>query len=102
LAIDGLDYVVCYQSKVGPKQWISPSTGEEIIRAGEEKLPVIVVPISFVSEHSETLVELDIDYSKLAEANGVATYNRVPALGIEPLFIEALADLCLRSNMSEG
>ena len=95
LAIENMDYEVCYQSKVGRMKWLTPSLDSEIRKAGAEKIPLVVVPISFVSEHSETLVELDIDYQNLANEVGVTGYERVPALGIEPLFIETLADLCL-------
>jgi protoporphyrin/coproporphyrin ferrochelatase len=102
LAIDEVDYAICYQSKVGPLKWIEPSTQEEIELAGEQKLPVVVVPIGFVSEHSETLVELDMDYRRLAEERGVPAYHRVPALGTEPLFIEALADLCTTIECEGG
>ncbi len=101
LAIDDLDYVVCYQSKVGRLKWIGPSTEEEIERAGNDKLPIVVVPIAFVSEHSETLVELDIDYRKLAEEKQVPSYWRVPALGVDSLFIDALAELCLNVKNDE-
>ena len=96
LAIDELDYTICYQSRVGRLEWIGPSTEEEIIQAAKEKMPILVVPVAFVSEHSETLVELDIDYRKLAEAHQVPGYYRVPALNNEDFFIEALKDLCLR------
>ncbi len=58
----GLEPVVCYQSRVGPLEWIGPATDAEIIRAGRDGKGVIVAPIAFVSEHSETLVELDIEY----------------------------------------
>jgi ferrochelatase len=102
LAIDDLDYSICYQSRVGPVAWITPWTDEEIIRAGADKVPVLIVPISFVSEHSETLVELDIEYRKLAEDHGVPSYNRVPALGTEPLFIETLANLCRTADRGEA
>jgi len=98
LAIDDLDYGICYQSRVGKLEWIGPSTEEEIMLAGEQKIPLLVVPISFVSEHSETLVELDIDYRNLALANGVPGYWRVAALGVEEFFIEMLSDLCLNSG----
>ncbi len=60
----GLDWQVCYQSRVGPLEWIGPATDEEIRRAGREGVPLVVAPISFVSEHSETLVELDLDYRR--------------------------------------
>jgi ferrochelatase len=92
-AFDGLDWSTCYQSRVGPLKWIGPSTEHEIARAGADKVSAVVYPLSFVSEHSETLVELDIDYRRLASAKGVPTYVRVPAVGTHPLFIEGLARL---------
>ncbi len=102
LAVDDLDYQVCYQSKVGPLVWIGPSTEEEIARAATDKTPVVIVPISFISEHSETLVELDIDYRHLAEELGVPSYQRVPALGVEPFFIDALAEIVVSKSDSTG
>ena len=93
LGREGLDWRVCYQSKVGPMAWLGPSTEEELDRAGRERVPVVVVPIAFVSEHSETLVELDITYRDRARAAGVPAYHRVPALGTQPAFIAALAQL---------
>lgn len=102
LAIDALDYAICYQSRVGPLKWLTPSLEEEISRAGKDKVPVVVVPVSFVSEHSETLVELDMDMRRLAEESGVPNYHRVPALGADPLFIEALVNLCLVAGREEG
>jgi len=92
-AIGGLDWSVCYQSRVGPLKWIGPSTESEIGRAGADQTKVVLYPLSFVSEHSETLVELDIDYRHLAAKLGVPTYVRVPAVGTHPLFIEGLARL---------
>jgi ferrochelatase len=80
-----------YQSRVGPMKWIGPATEDEIERAGADKAPVIVVPIAFVSEHSETLVELDIDYKKLAYASGAPYYGRVPTVGDDATFIAGLA-----------
>jgi len=97
LANPGLDWRVCYQSRVGPVRWIEPSTDEEIKRAGREGVPLVVAPISFVSEHSETLVELDLDYRDLAEASGVPAYHRVATVGVEPAFIGALAALVQRA-----
>lgn len=94
LNIDNVDYVTCYQSRVGPLKWIGPSTEDEIIRAARDNVPVVIVPISFVSEHSETLVELDIEYRDLANEYGLTNYFRVPALGTDPLFIESLAQIC--------
>lgn len=93
LAIDGLDWVSCYQSRVGPLKWIGPSTDEEITRAGKDGVPVVVVPIAFVSEHSETLVELDIEYRELAEEENVPYYGRVPTVGTNANFIDGLARL---------
>jgi ferrochelatase len=86
------DWAICYQSRVGPLEWIGPSTEEELKRAAHDRVPVAVVPIAFVSEHSETLVELDIEYRKLAEDFGVPGYVRVPALGAHTAFIESLAE----------
>jgi protoporphyrin/coproporphyrin ferrochelatase len=97
LARPGLDWRVCYQSRVGPLEWIGPSTDEQIAQAGEDKVPVVVAPISFVSEHSETLVELDLDYRRLAENAGVAAYHRVATVGVEPAFIGSLATLVNRA-----
>lgn len=91
LGIEGLDWQVCYQSRVGPLEWIGPSTEDEIDRAGQDKVALIVVPIAFVSEHSETLVELDIEYGELADRVGVPTYIRVPAIGTHAPFIAGLA-----------
>jgi ferrochelatase len=93
----GLDWTVCYQSRVGPLEWIGPATDEEIRRAGKDKVPVVVAPISFVSEHSETLVELDLDYRDVAAASGVPAYHRVPTVGTEPGFIQSLATLVRRA-----
>ncbi len=101
LGIEGLDWVVCYQSRVGPLRWIGPATDAEIVRAGAEGLGVVVVPIAFVSEHSETLVELDIDYRNLAADRGVPVFVRVPALGTDPAFIDALAHL-VREAREQG
>lgn len=96
LGMNELDWTVCYQSRVGPLKWIDPSTENEIRRAGSEGLGVIVAPIAFVSEHSETLVELDIDYAKLAGEVGVADYLRAPTVGTRDAFIDALAELVLK------
>jgi len=89
----GLDYAVCYQSRVGPLEWIGPATDAEVRRAGAEKKGLIVVPVAFVSEHSETLVELDIEYGRLARESGVPDYIRVPAVRTHTAFIEGLARL---------
>jgi ferrochelatase len=86
-----LDWTVCYQSRVGRLKWIGPSTTEAIAEAGAEGKGVIVCPISFVSEHIETLVELDHDYAAFAAAENVEPYIRVPALGVHARFIQGLA-----------
>ena len=91
--IEGLDWVVCYQSRVGPLEWIGPATEEELERAARDGVPVVVVPVAFVSEHSETLVELDIEYREKADHLGVPGYVRVPAPGRHPDFIAGLAEV---------
>ncbi len=89
----GIDWAVCYQSRIGPLQWIGPSIDEEILRAAGDRVPVVVVPVAFVSEHSETLVELDIQYRDMAHELKVPHYVRVPALGVQEDFIGGLAGL---------
>lgn len=86
------DWAICYQSRVGPMKWLGPSTPEAIARAGRDGVGVVVAPVAFVSEHIETLVELDIEYAELAHAQGVAPYLRAPAVGVAPPFIDTLAD----------
>ncbi|MBQ4874626.1 MAG: ferrochelatase [Rickettsiaceae bacterium H1] len=89
--INNLDWKVCYQSKVGRKKWLEPSTETEIKRAVKDKVPLVIVPIAFVSEHSETLVELDIEYKKSAEG---IEYFRVPTLSEDENFINTLSEMC--------
>lgn len=93
MGIEGLDWAICYQSRVGPMKWIGPSLDEELTRAAADKVPVVVVPVAFVSEHSETLVELDIEYRHRAQQLGVPGYVRVGTVGCHPAFISGLADL---------
>ena len=93
LAIPGLDWRICYQSRVGPLEWLGPYAEAEIAAAGAAGIPLVVVPIAFVSEHSETLVELDITYRDEARAKGVPVYERVPTVGTHPKFIAGLARL---------
>ncbi|MET4684192.1 ferrochelatase [Brevundimonas faecalis] len=85
------DWAVCYQSRVGPLKWLGPSTPEAVEQAGRDGVGAVVVPIAFVSEHIETLVELDHEYAELAASVGCAPYLRAPAVGVEPAFIAALA-----------
>ena len=99
---ENLDHVIGYQSRVGPLKWIGPSTDEEIVKYSKEKKGIIIVPVAFVSEHSETLVELDIEYKKLADKNGCSFYKRVPALGSDENFIKGLAKLVLQSQKKDN
>ncbi len=96
------DWAVCYQSRVGPLEWIGPSTEDELARAAKDGMGVIVVPIAFVSEHSETLVELDIEYRELADDLGLTVYVRVPAIGIHPAFIRGLAEAVRQARADRG
>jgi len=102
LAIDGLDWRLAYQSRVGPLAWIGPATEDEIRAAGAAGKALVVVPLAFVSEHSETLVELDIEYREVAAAAGVAAYVRVPTVGADPAFIGALRDLVLAAKTGDS
>lgn len=101
LGRDDLDTRICYQSRVGPLEWIGPATDAEITRAAQETRAIVVVPVAFVSEHSETLVELDIEYAELAHHNGAADYLRVPTVGTQPAFIAGLAGL-VRGATEDG
>jgi protoporphyrin/coproporphyrin ferrochelatase len=84
---------ICYQSRVGPLKWIGPATDDAIRTAAAAGKAILVCPIAFVSEHIETLVELDEEYRHLAEAGGAKVYLRAPALGVEAGFIATLADV---------
>jgi len=102
LKTENLDHTISYQSRVGPMKWIGPFTDDEIIKYSKEKKGIVIVPVAFVSEHSETLVELDIEYKKLAEKNGCIFYKRVPALGIEENFIKGLEKLVLQQQTRDN
>ncbi|MEA1940911.1 MAG: ferrochelatase [Pseudomonadota bacterium] len=95
------DWQVCYQSKVGPLEWIGPSTEDAIRGAAQDGKNIMLSPIAFVSEHIETLVELDEEYAEVAGECGVTTYVRVPALGQDAVFIESLAGL-VKSALERG
>jgi protoporphyrin/coproporphyrin ferrochelatase len=88
-----LDHRICYQSRVGPVEWIGPDTEDEIRSAGTEGCSLMVIPVAFVSEHSETLVELDIEYAELAHKSGVPAYYRVPTVTTHPNFVAGLAKM---------
>ena len=95
---ENLDWILSYQSRVGPLKWIGPSTEDIIIENSKIGKHIVLVPIAFVSEHSETLVELDIEYKEVADANGCKNYTRVPALGINENFIKAMTELIIKKN----
>ena len=88
-----LDWQICYQSRATPEKWLEPSTVDAIRHAAAKGKAVVIAPVAFVSDHSETLVELDIEYAKLAAELGVPGYFRVPALNDHPAFVSALAEL---------
>ncbi|HTI02725.1 MAG TPA: ferrochelatase [Acidisoma sp.] len=93
--IDGL---VCYQSRATPQQWLGPSTDEAVMQAGRDGCAVVVVPVAFVSDHSETLVELDLEYRELAHKHGVPGYFRAPVQNGDPGFIAALAGVARKAR----
>jgi len=91
------DLEICYQSRVGPLKWIGPPTDEAIERACADGKHIFLTPIAFVSEHIETLVELDEEYAEVAHENGAPGYTRVPALGVTDGFIRGLAALTVEA-----
>jgi len=95
---ENLDWILSYQSRVGPLKWIGPSTENIIIENSKIGKHIVLVPIAFVSEHSETLVELDIEYKEIADINGCKNYTRVPALGVNEDFIKAMSELIIKKN----
>jgi ferrochelatase len=95
------EWLVTYQSRVGPLEWLGPHTDAEIERAGLEGRPLVIVPLAFVSEHVETLVELDIEYRELASLHNVPAYERVRTVNDDAAFIGGLARL-VRHAMDEG
>ncbi len=96
------DWRLAYQSRVGRLKWLGPYTPQAIEDAGRDGRGLMVVPIAFVSEHVETLVELDIEYAELAQNEAVSPYLRVPALGVRTDFIAALADAALGALKTAG
>jgi ferrochelatase len=87
-------FTLAYQSRVGPVEWLKPYTEDALQELGAQGVKdLVVVPISFVSEHIETLEEIDMEYRELAIAAGVKNFRRVPALDTDPAFIAALTDL---------
>ena len=95
--------LLCYQSRVGPAKWLQPPLTETIERLGQEGTKeMLVVPISFVTEHIETLHEINIEAREEAEKMGIEKFRMMPAVGDSPLFIAALKDLVLRAVGIEG
>ena len=101
LSIVNLNYILSYQSRVGPLKWIGPSTETVIKEEAKKQKILIIVPVAFVSEHSETLVELDIEYKKLAVENGSKDYIRVPAVTVNQDFINSLKTSILKASSGE-
>jgi len=98
LDIKNLDWILSYQSRVGPLKWIGPSTDDIIVENSKLGKHIVLVPVAFVSEHSETLVELDIEYKELATKNGCKNYSRVPALGTNENYIKAMSNLIINKQ----
>ena len=96
------EWTVTYQSRATPEAWLKPDTEVEVERAARAGRAVVVVPIAFVSEHSETLIELDVDYAELAARAGAAAYRRVPTVAAAPDFIAGLAELTRRALVGEA
>lgn len=92
------DYTLAYQSRVGPVEWLQPYTEDAIKELAEKGInDLVVVPISFVSEHIETLQEIDIEYRELAEEAGIKGFHRVPALNTYPVFIEDMGNMVVKA-----
>ncbi len=98
LNLKGLDWILSYQSRVGPLKWIGPSTEDIIIENSKLGKHIVLVPVAFVSEHSETLVELDIEYKELADKNGCKNYSRIPAIGTNEYYIKAMSNLIINKK----
>lgn len=87
-------HTLAYQSRVGPVEWLKPYTEDTLKDLGKSGVnDLVVVPISFVSEHIETLEEIDLEYAEIAHEAGIVNFLRVPALNTDPTFISGLADL---------
>ncbi|WP_267383479.1 ferrochelatase [Cyanobacterium sp. uoEpiScrs1] len=92
------DFTLAYQSRVGPVEWLRPYTEDSLKELGKKGVKdLLVVPVSFVSEHIETLQEIDIEYREVAKRAGIENFYRVPALNTHPIFIDSLAQLVTKS-----
>jgi ferrochelatase len=90
----GRDYEIAFQSRLGPVRWLQPSLSDKLKEFSVRGAPpLVVVPVSFVSDHIETLYELDIQHREIARELGFTVYERAPALNTRPDFIQALAEL---------
>jgi len=99
----GNDYTLAYQSRVGPVEWLKPYTDDTIRELGASGVKkLLAVPISFVSEHIETLEEIDMEYRELAEESGISEWGRVPTLGTNTTFIRDLADAVVEATPFAG
>jgi ferrochelatase len=99
---DAWDWQICYQSRVGPLKWLGPTTPEAILAAAELGLGVLIDPVAFVSEHIETLVELDRDYAELANEAGAQAYLRAPVVGVQAAFVAGLSSAVERALTRPG
>jgi ferrochelatase len=102
LSLPSARWIVAFQSRVGPLEWVKPATEDVIRDAARQGRAIVVVPVAFVSEHSETLVELDIEYRHLAEQEKAAAYIRVPTVKADPDFIRGLAELVRKALKQNG
>jgi protoporphyrin/coproporphyrin ferrochelatase len=91
-------HVLAYQSRVGPIEWLQPYTEDKLEELGEQGVKeLVVVPISFISEHIETLQEIDMEYREVASEAGIENFRRVPALNTYPRFINDLGDMVIEA-----
>lgn len=102
LGYQNLDYQVCYQSKVGPLKWTTPSLEDCLRKTALDNKIAIITPIAFVSDHSETLVELDIEYKELAYELGISQYHRVASLNLHTDFINSLTQMVLNTQKHQN
>ena len=98
----GVDWQICYQSRVGPKKWIGPSLDEALEQAAADGKAVVIYPHAFTQEHVETLVELDIEYKEMAEELGIEGYYRAATVSTHPAFIDGLVDMVLKAAGRKG
>jgi len=103
LAGEGFNYILSYQSRTGPVKWVEPDSKDMVNKYGQEGIKnLVVVPLSFVSDHIETLYELDIELKEIAHSAGIENFIRVPAFNDDPEFINMLADFVRAHIKSEG